>query len=495
MKYFLSVLIFSFGLLQSLAQNIIFQNHINTSEPIFCLAYCEQTKQIYIGGAQRELNVYNLNNKDFKLVGAFNGRINQVVVNKKGDRLAICTSKGEVMIWEIPDLRPIINYDLSPQLKEKSLTRIYLQQIISLTFGPNDKYLYFGGNSGIIFKAEVSANGQVTPWANLKKGESIPKITDLRLSPEKDKILACAGKIIEIPLANPEGRKVLFDLDIKDFSTIATPSEEENHKLVAWSYFSKQIFFWNDYRLDQNYNTRNLSAKPFASRMKFLDKDIVLSGTQDSGLVVFDLKKDSILQYLKDHTDKVLAIEVSDDKKYIFSGGYDRKLNIYQITYPDYDSQKPKVPKTSLFETIQNIQHLWFKPESTIYSNPISAHKDLDKLYKSYVQDTSTYIFLKGYAVISSSRDEKYKNEKEKSAKIENLRKLSELRAKKVRRDLIIRGVSPNRIYAEGLAPRRISQEDIENNRGTMGIDIEIISKDAYEKLKKNGKLRTNPNE
>ncbi|KAK9333892.1 WD40-repeat-containing domain protein [Lipomyces starkeyi] len=147
---------------------------------------------------------------------------------------------------------------------------------------------------------------------------------------------------------------------------------------------SLRIFDFYTFELLKVYT--HLHSSPILTLL-VLNESILLTGGMDGRLVVSNPATGDVITQLKDHTKYLVRIACSNDRRYVATAGYDKKVNAYSIENPGSDEPTFRFNKIGTISFPTSPEAIVFvtpEQETTIESTPprlIVSRRDSTFLY------------------------------------------------------------------------------------------------------------------
>ncbi|KAK9476764.1 WD40-repeat-containing domain protein [Lipomyces japonicus] len=125
----------------------------------------------------------------------------------------------------------------------------------------------------------------------------------------------------------------------------SSPRSERQCILVASADKSLKIFDFYSFDLLKSFT--HLHSSPILT-LAAIDADTVVTGGMDGRLVFTKVATGEVVVFAKDHFKYLVRITVTNDNKYIATAGYDKKVNVYNLSFQGED----QIPSLSLIGSV-----------------------------------------------------------------------------------------------------------------------------------------------
>jgi len=135
-----------------------------------------QGRQLVAAGSYQSVSVWDIGSVEpVKILSDLSGWVNGLAFHPNGDTLAVIDSSDTIRLWETR------NWYLTHQVQMGEM-----DQLLSLDFSPDGKFLALGGKNGRVVLWNLDSN----TVSNL--GDDLPhSVMDLRFKPSSDTLIAC----------------------------------------------------------------------------------------------------------------------------------------------------------------------------------------------------------------------------------------------------------------------------------------------------------------
>lgn len=268
---------------------------------------------------------------DWKLkqnISGHSGKISQLTFSEDGKFLVSAGYDGYCKVWSTESWREVAKF-------ENTAVASYADvQGKEVTFGvieKSNRYVYYGGYNMEVLRGDLSSGSVKSLFKTTRAG-----ITSGVLSKDEQHLIfgylerLNILKITDNSMERPQVLKSGNDYDNFICEIKLLPQSNE---YATWDY-GGSISFWNP-------ATKSLKDKLVTTELKGTsefafspDEHYLITGNNDNNTLVWDFSEKKVIDLLQKHRDKVMVMKFSMSGKYLFTGSFDKTINIWRIHEP-----------------------------------------------------------------------------------------------------------------------------------------------------------------
>jgi len=297
------------------------------------------------------------------------------------------------------------------RITDRKYKTIYKSDFKVISIEATETDAYFGTWDETLYRYNFHNNKLTTEYSS--DSTIFYKMTNIVID---QKLFIIAGNIIV-----KDGEIIKkFPKNIDDIVRISV----NNEKIIAWSYYSQDLLYWENYNEHENYQIiiDNLPGG-FGSELFFLSENLIVTGMIENA-VIFNIKENKIIDTLFSNNNKVM--QVLKFNKDIITLDTTGLLKIWSKNISNEEEEITKEISLSI-DFILNEDNIKNKSESEII---------LQNIVDFWNQDKSKIILITGHAI-----------QKNNSEYNDELLDLAKKRAEKIKALLITKGIDANKIF------------------------------------------------
>jgi WD40 repeat protein len=246
--------------------------------------------------------------------------------NNKNIPILASGSRGETKLWDLTKGELIDTLSEHPWVKSE-----LVDEINSLAFSTDGQTLVSGGADSTI---KIWHTGALDLIDILHKHHG--GVRCVAFTPD-GKMLATGGDDRRILFWNLQQREVETSLSLDDTAAHSLILSQDGQILITGSY--RKIKVWRTHNQNGKTNLQNAHllhtlighSHIVNSLAVSADAKVLVSGSRDKTINIWDLEKGELISTLRGHRDGVYAIALSPDDQIIASGSADKTIKLWHL--------------------------------------------------------------------------------------------------------------------------------------------------------------------
>lgn len=294
--------------LETLQQTVYGNREINRLQGhtnwVWAVSFNQDGTMLASASYDKSVNIWSINGEKIRTL-SHNDVVNDVSFSPKADLIASASQDRKIRLWDT----------------NGKLIQVFpaLKSVVSdVSFSPDGQKIVAGSKEGIFLYNLKGKQLQFFP--NINKWSMSP-----RFSPDS-KLILCPGKNYTVEVHSLDGKLISLLKGHRDIIYI-TNFSNDGEKLATAS-ADTEVKIWN--RNGSLINTL-FHNQPVTQVIFSTDDKVLISGTKDGRISLWDVKTGDLIQTWKAHRETVADIKVSSDGKTIASTGKDNTVKLWNI--------------------------------------------------------------------------------------------------------------------------------------------------------------------
>lgn len=314
-----------------------FELHLRANVPahkgrVEFISFSPNGDRIVTGGHDAKIQVWNPENaRLLQTLEEHSNVVNHICFSRDGRLMASASDDGTVKLWDSQTGKLLKNY-ISPSRK------VLQVGVYFVTFGPQEEYLYFGGQNCGIARINIQNNSR-KPEVLWQGSEYI---TAGVVSPDQQFLVFATNKSIKfLSLSNNQINRSIDD----NPNYVNDLQFSHNSKMLAAWCQDGTLRFWS-YPQHELLGSISAGGNDYSHIAFSNDDRLIVSGNSARSFKVWDVSDRTLFLEVMEHRDKVRTFAFHPIANYLVSGSYDGTVKIWETVVKKPIAQpKPPTPK------------------------------------------------------------------------------------------------------------------------------------------------------
>jgi len=410
----------------------------------------------------------------------------EVSFSSDGKKVATASKDGTAKVWDVDTGNLLGSYDCQPySLKDRNGNTVVRRGLSFVAFSPDNKYIWFAGESSYIMKAKVDTPRQKADTVAFLgiHGRYVAMITGGCISPDgKDVLVSYNKSVLGFDMQTGQLKKRFIYSRFVDINDVV--EGPANNQITAWCY-TGDVVTWN-YKTGERVKVLKVTTPNNYSCATFSkDKKYLVTGASGRIARVWDWQKGVEVDKLEGHSAIVRTSRFNPQKMIIATASSDNTVKLWKekeetfwdepkdepepVEEPTEEITKDSAEEETVEEVVEetpdestikeedlivgkkfNLKNIQFERGKDIFLK--TAYPELESLLEIMKQHAEMEIRLEGHTDNAGSR---YLNWT-----------LSKKRVQAVQKYLTDRDIAKGRIRIKAFGPDKpIAPNDTEENK------------------------------